>query len=124
LGGIGRTFWVNTDAEMDGVTAVSGSGPAYVFHFLESLQSAGEELGFSPQMAHDLALWVVGGAVQQAAASPESFAELRRRVTSKGGTTEAALEVLHARNCRSALAEAVKAASDRARELGDQVAQG
>lgn len=124
LGGIGRTFWVNTDAEMDGVTAVSGSGPAYVFHFLESLQSAGEELGFSPQMAHDLALWVVGGAVQQAAASPESFAELRRRVTSKGGTTEAAMEVLHARNCKSALAEAVKAAADRARELGDQVAQG
>ena len=124
LGGIGRTFWVNTDAEMDGVTAVSGSGPAYVFHFLESLQSAGEELGFSPHMAHDLALWVVGGAVQQAAASPEPFAELRRRVTSKGGTTEAALEVLQARNCKSALAEAVKAASDRAHELGDQVAQG
>jgi len=115
---------VDTDSEMDGVTAVSGSGPAYVFHFLEGLQSATEQLGFSREMAHDLALWVVGGAVQQAAASPESFAELRRRVTSKGGTTEAALEVLHARNCKSALAEAVKAASDRARELGDQVAQG
>ena len=89
--------------------------------FVPSLSE--RELGFSPEMARDLALWVVGGAVQQAAASPESFAELRRRVTSKRGTTEAALDVMHARDCKSALAEAVKAAANRARELGDEVAR-
>ncbi|HTH78075.1 MAG TPA: pyrroline-5-carboxylate reductase [Ramlibacter sp.] len=123
VSGVGRCFWVADDAAMDAVTALSGSGPAYVFHFLEALQEAAQALGFDEGRARDLATEVVSGATLQAARSGESFGRLRERVTSKGGTTEAALRVLEAFDTRGALLAAVIAARHRAAELGEELAR-
>lgn len=124
LAAAGRTFWVASDEDMNAVTAVSGSGPAYVFHFLEGLQEAAQQVGFSSGQARDLALQVVAGALQQARQDSASFAELRQRVTSKRGTTEAALAVLERFATRQAMVEAVQAACDRGRELGSELGSG
>lgn len=121
LSAAGSTFWVDSDEDMNAVTAVSGSGPAYVFHFLEGFQQAAEQVGFSAERARDMALQVVSGAVKQAMQGGESFAELRQRVTSKRGTTEAALAVLEGFSTQRALIEAVEAARDRGRELGAEL---
>jgi uncharacterized protein YggT (Ycf19 family) len=91
LAAVGSTVWVPDEAQIDGVTAISGSGPAYVFHFIECLQASGEALGFDADTARKLAIDTVLGAARLAAGSAESPAVLRERVTSKGGTTAAAL---------------------------------
>ncbi len=116
LSATGHSFWVDNDERLDAVTAVSGSGPAYVFHFLEAFQSATEALGFSPDTARELVLLTALGALEQAKWG-EAFGALRARVTSRKGTTEAALSVLDARATPAALAEAVKSAYLRAGEL-------
>ena len=100
----------------------SGSGPAYVFHFLEAYQAAAEALGFDPEMARDLVLRTAAGAIEQAKKG-EPFGVLRTRVTSKGGTTAAALAVLDARQTPAALDEALRAACDRAAELAKELDQ-
>ncbi|MFN0161538.1 MAG: pyrroline-5-carboxylate reductase [Burkholderiales bacterium] len=121
LGAVGQTLWVDSEELLDPVTALSGSGPAYVFHFLEALSSGGEALGLAPDTARRLALQTVVGAAQLAAASPESFAVLRERVTSKGGTTAAALAVFAERGVADAISAAMLAASERGRELGAEL---
>jgi len=121
LAAVGKTLWVADEAMMDAVTAVSGSGPAYVFYFLEALAQAARGLGFSETEARALALETFAGAVALARASDEPLATLRQRVTSKGGTTEAALRVLDGEDAAGALARAVQAACARGRELGDSL---
>jgi pyrroline-5-carboxylate reductase len=121
LSAVGSTVWIADEAQMDAVTAISGSGPAYVFHFIEALQAAGSGFGFDEATARKLAIDTVLGAARLAADSPEPAALLRERVTSKGGTTEAALNSLAAAGWHDALVAAVRAAEARGRELGDQL---
>jgi len=118
LAAVGATAWLDDEADMDAVTALSGSGPAYVFLLIECLERAGVEAGLEPELARRLALATVAGAGAYAAASSEPAAELRRRVTSPGGTTQAALEVLGSeRGLADLISRAVRAAAKRSREL-------
>ena len=121
LGAVGTTLVVEREDELDAITAVSGSGPAYVFYFIEALQAAALELGFAPAAARRLALETFSGAVKLAAGSPEDVAILRERVTSKGGTTAAALASMEAARIKEAIVRAVKAADQRSRELGAEL---
>ena len=118
LGTVGTTLRVDNEAQLDAITAVSGSGPAYVFYFMEALQEAARELGFAPDAARRLALETFAGAVKLAAASTEDAATLRARVTSKGGTTAAALASMQDARIKEAIIAAVKAADERSREMG------
>ena len=115
----GEIVWVADEAMLDAVTGVSGSGPAYVFYFLEALQRAARELGFSADDARRLAYATFDGAIALAKASAEDPATLRAQVTSKGGTTERALAVMAEGDVEGRIVAAVKAAAERARELGD-----
>lgn len=117
---VGDTVWLDDEAQMDAVTAVSGSGPAYVFYFIEALQQAGMELGLSEAQAKTLALATFTGASQLAAQSAEPIQILRERVTSKGGTTFAALTSMNDSAISMAIIRAVKAAAQRGKELGDE----
>ena len=121
LAAVGSTVWAGAEAQMDAVTAISGSGPAYVFHFIEALEAAGRSLGFDEAGARRLAIDTVLGAGRLAAGSEDAPAVLRQKVTSKGGTTEAALASLAASGWHDELVAAVKAAEDRGRELGAQL---
>ena len=115
---VGETAWIDDEALMDAVTAVSGSGPAYVFHLAECLAAAGEEAGLPAEVAAQLARQTVAGAGGLLAASPDDAATLRRNVTSPGGTTEAALQVLMTDDgLAPLLRRAVEAAVRRGREL-------
>jgi len=120
----GSTVWVTAEEQLDVVTAVSGSGPAYFFLLVEALESAGIELGLAPETARRLAVETARGAGRMAAESSESPAELRAQVTSRGGTTAAALEVLEAAGVRAIFAEAVAAATRRSAELARQFGSG
>lgn len=121
LAAVGTTIWVDEEARLDAITAISGSGPAYVFHFIEALEAAALAQGFAAADARRLALGTVAGAVRLASESVDSAAELRRKVTSKGGTTEAALASLAAAGWHDALLAAVAAAAARSRALGDEL---
>jgi len=118
LGAVGSTLWLEREEQLDAVTAVSGSGPAYVFYFIEALQQAAQELGFDPAAARELALGTFSGAVKLAAGASEDLATLRSRVTSKGGTTERAIASMDADQIRARIVTAVRAAAQRSRELG------
>jgi len=120
----GVAFWVDNDERMNAVTAVSGSGPAYVFHFIEGLQKAAGSLGFDDALAKQLALRIVEGAVRQALGSNEPVATLRERVTSRGGTTAAALEVFDRHDAHGVIAQALRAAYARAGELASEFGRG
>lgn len=118
LAASGAVVWVDSEADIDAVTAVSGSGPAYVFHLAEALASAGESLGLSPELAMTLARHTVAGAGELMIRSDDAPEQLRRNVTSPNGTTQAALEVLMAPDGLTPLMRrAVTAARDRARDL-------
>jgi pyrroline-5-carboxylate reductase len=119
LRAVGSTLWIDDEAQMDAVTAVSGSGPAYVFYFLEAMEAAGLKLGFDAATARQLAVETFIGAAKLASDSPESLATLRTRVTSKGGTTEAALNSFNASGIAEAIGSGIAAADTRGRELGD-----
>ncbi|MBS1189145.1 MAG: pyrroline-5-carboxylate reductase [Rhodocyclaceae bacterium] len=119
LQAVGSTVWVEDEARMDAVTAVSGSGPAYVFLFIEALQQAAAELGFSAEQARQLSIETVLGAARLAAGSDEPASVLRERVTSKGGTTAAALNVMAGRGVKEGIVAGIHAADARGRELGD-----
>jgi pyrroline-5-carboxylate reductase len=119
LEAVGKAVWVDDEALLDPVTAVSGSGPAYVFYFIEALEEAGVRLGLSAAVARQLAVETVRGAAELAARSAEGPATLRERVTSKGGTTERALASLAGDHFKEALIRAAQAASERGRELGE-----
>jgi pyrroline-5-carboxylate reductase len=118
---VGQSVWVTDEKLMDVVTAVSGSGPAYVFAFLEALQSAGEKLGLDTNTARKLAYATLEGATQLAQNSSESASILRERVTSKGGTTAAALEVLNQDGWHAILEKAIAAADQRGKVMGDEL---
>ena len=119
LEAVGGTMWCEREDELDIVTAVSGSGPAYVFYFIEALESAARELGLEPPAARRLALATFSGAARLAEQSESEPALLRAQVTSKGGTTERAVAMLDEATVMRAIITAVKAAAERARELGD-----
>ncbi|MDQ8032563.1 pyrroline-5-carboxylate reductase [Bordetella genomosp. 1] len=120
LGSVGEVVWVADDAALDAVTALSGSGPAYVFLFLESLIEAGLKLGLSAEQARQLALGTFAGATRLAAESEDGPGVLRERVTSKGGTTAAALAVFEQADFRGLVARALDAAAARSRELAQE----
>jgi len=124
LGAVGTTVWIPEESQMDIVTAVSGSGPAYVFWFIEQLAASGEALGLAPEAARKLAMETVLGSAKLAAQSPDSPATLRERVTSKGGTTEAALKAFAEQKLAERFMRAVEAARDRGAALGREMGAG
>lgn len=121
LGAVGEVVWVADEALLDPVTAVSASGPAYVFWFIEQLTLCGEKLGLPAEVSRKLALHTVLGAAQLVAQSGEPPGTLRAQVTSKGGTTEAALRVFAEEQLAERFMRAVEAASRRGAELGEQL---
>ncbi|RSZ58540.1 pyrroline-5-carboxylate reductase [Massilia atriviolacea] len=118
---VGQTVWLDGEDMIDPVTAVSGSGPAYVFYFIEAMQQAAEEMGLSAAQGKQLALATFTGAAQLAAQSDEAVSVLRERVTSKGGTTYAALRSMQDSGVKEKVVAAIKAAAARGRELGDEL---
>jgi pyrroline-5-carboxylate reductase len=120
---VGQSVWVSEEKLMDAVTAVSGSGPAYVFAFIEAMQSAGEKLGLDEKTARKLAYATLEGATELAHNSDEHAGVLRERVTSKGGTTAAALDVMKQHGWHEILEKAIDAASQRGKTMGDELGQ-
>lgn len=118
----GQTLWVAAEADLDAVTALSGSGPAYVYYFVEAMVAAAQAMGLSAEQGKALALATFDGATALAAQSSEPPEVLRERVTSKGGTTYAALQSMRADAVAEAITRAVRAAQQRAAELGDEFA--
>lgn len=116
----GETVWVAQEADLDAVTAVSGSGPAYVFYVIEAMIESAQAMGLSPAQGRQLALATFAGATELARRSSEPPAVLRERVTSKGGTTYAAITSLEGDGVKAAFGRALAAAQQRARELGDE----
>ena len=121
LSGIGIANWVASENLMDAVTAVSGSGPAYFFLVMEAMQAAGEKLGLDPEAAKQLTLQTALGAAKMAQASDVDTAELRKRVTSPGGTTAAALAVFAEQGLPEIFEKALQAADDRSKSLAKEM---
>ncbi|GAA5176753.1 pyrroline-5-carboxylate reductase [Niveibacterium umoris] len=121
LAAVGSVAWLTDEGQIDAVTALSGSGPAYVFYFIEALTEAGEAIGLQRETARSLAIDTVLGAAKLAAASEDDAATLRARVTSKGGTTEAALRAMEQDGFKPLIARALAAAEARGRSLGDEL---
>ncbi|GAA4860765.1 pyrroline-5-carboxylate reductase [Luteimonas vadosa] len=117
LSAAGKTVWIEDEALMDAVTAVSGSGPAYVFLLAEAMEEAGKAEGLPDAAARTLALQTVLGAARMLTESDEAPSELRRRVTSPGGTTQAAVETFESGGLRDLVAQAVHNAAERGRQL-------
>jgi pyrroline-5-carboxylate reductase len=113
----GQVVWFEDEAMLDAVTAISASGPAYVFYFIEALQAAAEAMGMTAEQARSLSVTTFLGASRLAQESDEALEVLRQRVTSKGGTTAAALEHMQASGLHDQFVEAVFAALARSREL-------
>ena len=124
LSAVGATLWLDKEAQMDAVTAISGSGPAYVFYFIEAMEAAAIGLGFNAADARKLTIETFLGAAQLADQSKETIATLRQQVTSKGGTTEAALQSFASSAIAEAIGLGVAAAATRGRELGDLLGKG
>jgi len=120
----GRLLWVDAERDLDAVTALSGSGPAYFFYLIEAMVQAGTELGLSPAQARQLAEGTAAGAAALSAQSEDSPEVLRQRVTSKGGTTHAAISTMEAAGMKATVVAAVHAAARRAAELGDEFGRG
>ena len=118
LSAVGQTIWVDDEAQIDAVTAVSGSGPAYVFYFMEAMHAGALAMGLSEVHARQLTLATFGGAARLAAKSADAPSVLRERVTSKGGTTAAALAVMAERGVDRHIVDAIEAACRRSAELG------
>jgi pyrroline-5-carboxylate reductase len=120
LGAVGETVWFDDEAMLDAVTGISGSGPAYVFYFIEAMQEAARQLGMDENQGRALAVATFTGAAQLAAQSGEPASVLRERVTSKGGTTAAALASFDAQGVKDAIVRGALAAAARAKEMGDE----
>ncbi len=121
LSAVGETLWLQEEAMLDAVTAISGSGPAYVFYLIEALQRASVELGFTDEEARRLSIATFLGGSKLAAASKEEVSVLRARVTSKNGTTERALFSLAEHHVSDHIVQAAQAAAARSREMGDEL---
>ncbi len=120
LASTGATLWLDNEDQLDAVTALSGSGPAYFFYFLEAMTEAGRQMGLSAEQAYTLAVGTCVGAGTLARQSPEPAQVLRERVTSKGGTTYAALSAMEAAGMKAHFVAAMHAARRRAQELGQE----
>ncbi|MEP6722670.1 MAG: pyrroline-5-carboxylate reductase [Variovorax sp.] len=120
----GELLWVEPESALDAVTAVSGSGPAYVFYFIEAMAEAGVEMGLTPAQAHKLAVGTFSGASALARSATEPPSVLRERVTSKGGTTHAAITALQAADVKAHFKDAMRAAQRRAGELAEEFGKG
>jgi pyrroline-5-carboxylate reductase len=116
----GQFLWLEREEQLDAVTAISGSGPAYMFYFMEAMTAAGAEMGLPAEQAYRLAVATFIGAGELARASPETPEVLRQRVTSKGGTTYAAITSMDESGIKARFAKALHAARDRATEMGDE----
>jgi pyrroline-5-carboxylate reductase len=116
----GEQLWVDREADLDAVTALSGSGPAYVFYFIEAMEQAAQDMGLSAEQGRSLALSTFAGATALAQASPDPIQTLRERVTSKGGTTHAAISCMQEAALAPLFVQAMRAAQRRAAELGDE----
>ncbi|HSF71926.1 MAG TPA: pyrroline-5-carboxylate reductase [Methylotenera sp.] len=121
LGAAGDTVWLETEQQLDAVTAISGSGPAYVFYMIEALQAAAIELGLNESQAKQLSIATFKGASLLADASDIPISTLREQVTSKGGTTEQGLLSLHESKVKQAIILATQKACQRAKSLGDEL---
>jgi pyrroline-5-carboxylate reductase len=121
LEAVGTAVWFDDEAKLDAVTAISGSGPAYVFYFIEAMQEAAHQLGMDEEQGRALAVATFTGAAQLAAQSGEPASVLRERVTSKGGTTAAALASFDAQGVKDAIVRGALAAQARAKEMGDEL---
>lgn len=121
LDAVGLALWVKQESELDAVTAVSGSGPAYFFLMMEAMQASGEALGLSPDVAKQLSQQTALGAARMALESDVDVAELRRRVTSPKGTTERAITIFEDGGFRALVQQALQGAADRADELGREL---
>jgi pyrroline-5-carboxylate reductase len=117
MAAVGTTVWVDQESQMDTVTALSGSGPAYFFLFMEALEAGARARGLPADVAHALTLQTALGAAQMALQAGDSLQDLRTQVTSKGGTTAAALSVFDAADLRGIVAHALAAAEQRSAEL-------
>jgi pyrroline-5-carboxylate reductase len=120
----GRTLWVDREVDLDAVTALSGSGPAYVFYLLEAMETAAAEMGLPAEAGRALAQATVAGAAALAGQSGEPPATLRAQVTSQGGTTHAAITAMEAAGVGPAIVAAIRAAQHRAKQLGDEFGAG
>jgi len=120
MAAVGQVVELTSEDQIDAVTAVSGSGPAYVFYFVEAMMQAAQQMGLSAEQGKQLALSTFAGATALAQASSEPPDVLRERVTSKGGTTYAALTSMEASGVKAAFVKAIAAAQQRAKELGNE----
>lgn len=120
LSAVGKTVWLQDETQIDAVTAISGSGPAYVFYFIEAMQQAATELGLTVQQGRALAIATFAGATELAAQSDEPVSVLRERVTSKGGTTFAALTSMESSGVKESIVQALHAAAERGKTLGEE----
>jgi len=123
LRAVGLALWVEKEEQMDAVTALSGSGPAYFFRIMEAMEAAATELGLSAETAHLLTLQTALGAAKMALESSETVGALRERVTSPGGTTEQGLRVMAEQDIDGLMAQVLKAAADRSQELARQLGE-
>lgn len=121
MAAVGNTLWLESEAMMDSVTAVSGSGPAYVFYFIEAMQQAAVELGFNQQDARRLVLDTFMGATKLAEESADDVSVLRARVTSKNGTTERAILSMETNQVQQRIIKALHAAATRSAEMGTEM---
>lgn len=121
LSAVGLALWLDNEQQIDAVTAVSGSGPAYFFLLIEAMTAAGEKLGLSREIAEQLTLHTALGAARMATSSDVDAAELRRRVTSPNGTTEAAIKAFQAGGFEALVQQALDAAAHRSAELAEQL---
>lgn len=120
LAAVGIALWLDTEEQIDAVTAVSGSGPAYFFLLIEAMVAAGEKLGLAPEISRALTLQTALGAAQMAITSDVDAAELRKRVTSPGGTTERAIAHFESSGLREIVDGALQAAALRSQEMNRQ----
>ncbi|MGI4814699.1 MAG: pyrroline-5-carboxylate reductase [Janthinobacterium lividum] len=120
LEAVGALIWCDSESQIDAITAISGSGPAYVFYFIEALEAAARQLGFDDAQARQLALTTFSGSVELAQASEESVAMLRQRVTSPGGTTAAALAAFEAHKVSAGIVSGALAAQQRAQQMAEE----
>ncbi|NNM82394.1 MAG: pyrroline-5-carboxylate reductase [Burkholderiales bacterium] len=118
LSAVGETIWLEQEEKMDAFTALCGSGPAYVFYFLEAMADAAVEMGFDREQAKSMAIGTFAGSVKLAAESGEDAATLRMKITSKGGTTEKAILSMESDGVKRKIVDAIRAAEARSRELG------
>jgi pyrroline-5-carboxylate reductase len=121
LSAVGSTFWLDDEEDLDAVTAISGSGPAYVFYFIEAMQQAAYELGVDEAQARQMVLDTFLGATKLAENSKDDVATLRAKVTSKNGTTERALLSMDSNRVKQDIVDAIHAAAKRSKEMGDEL---